>query len=102
MKSDALKRMRVLWTANDGTVTMRATTRFDRRSRKNSSSPRCDQRGVLPPVVDTGHFPAPGAARGTTYTSKRPVSFVTYASHLPSGETAGEYSARGVATSGTG
>ena len=53
----------------------------------------------MPPSVETcARPPGPGIAR--TYTSGRPDSFDTYASHFPSGETLGIISSALVAMKG--
>src|SRR5262245_60396169 len=67
--------------------------------RKNSSSPRGDQRGHAPPSVETCQR-RPPSGHGCTYTSYRPDSLEWYATQRPSGEIAGTDSANGVRRKG--
>src|SRR3990172_11304411 len=60
-----------------------------------------DHVGKDPPAVEICHFP-PGPGNGRTYTSKRPDSSESYASHRPSGEKAALASENGLLRKTTG
>src|SRR5262245_1346347 len=66
-------------------------------STHSSSCVVADQRGQLPPPVDTRHGP-PGPGNGRTYTSLTvpPFSIDEYAMNRPSGENIGPLSCAGV------
>src|SRR5580658_2296917 len=61
------------------------------------SCPFRDQRGNVPPLFETCHFPPcpePGGGNARTYTSYLPDSSDRYASHRPSGENDGSRSVK--------
>src|SRR5262245_43235424 len=66
---------------------------------KKSSRPSRDHTGAPPPSMEIC-VRLPGPGNGRTYTSARPDSSDTYATHLPSGENDAENSLGGFSRNG--